>query len=201
MKKLIIGAIAIVCLVVWCVRYYTLNGTFAVHELYPQEVYSMHETVYFNDYKSYNMYDSPNYSISLEAARIIDSDDYLTEIDKNKEDFHYLSERYLELTFTISNYGDDMEGVNFYGIPVIGTNWYAFYDNEITACINPFFKDNYDAAAFGCAVNKDSSATVKVAYNLYENMFLEKQWDNLEQEKMQLWITLRPIDQRITISL
>ena len=90
--------------------------------------------------------------------------------------------------------------MNFYGLPVIGTNWYAFYDNEVTACINPFFENNYDAA-WGCGVNKNSNATVKIAYNLYENMFSTKQWSNMNQEKMWLWVTLKPIDKRIAITL
>lgn len=200
MKKRIIGAIAIACAVIWCIRYYTLNGTFAVHGIYQEEVYTMYDVVEFDDCMSYGGYEAPGYSIVLEAARIVDAKDYLEELGKNVGDFQYLSERYLELTLTVSNCGDYKDGMNFYGLPVIGTNWYAFYDNEVTACINPFFENNYDAA-WRCGVNKNSNATVKIAYNLYENMFSTKQWSNMNQEKMWLWVTLKPIDKRIAITL
>lgn len=199
MKKLAVGAISLVCAIAWCIRYYTLNGTFAVHGMYPEEVYAMHEIVAFDDCISYGGHEAPGYSVVLESARIVDSEDYLEELGKTAEDFHYLSERYLELTLTVSNYGDYADGMSFYGLPVIGTNWYAFYDNEITACINPFFEDNYDDA-WGCGVNKNSNATVKIAYNLYENVFSSKQWSNINQEKMWLWVTLKPIDKRIAIT-
>ena len=160
----------------------------------------MYDVVEFDDCMSYGGYEAPGYSIVLEAARIVDAKDYLEEQGKNVGDFQYLSERYLELTLTVSNCGDYKDGMNFYGLPVIGTNWYAFYDNEVTACINPFFENNYDAA-WGCGVNKNSNATVKIAYNLYENMFSTKQWSNMNQEKMWLWVTLKPIDKRIAITL
>ena len=53
MKKRIIGAIAIACAVIWCIRYYTLNGTFAVHGIYQEEVYTMYDVVEFDDCMSY----------------------------------------------------------------------------------------------------------------------------------------------------
>lgn len=199
MKKPIIIATALVCLTSWCVRYYTLNGTFAVHGQYSTEIYEMHETVAFDDGVSYGVFEQPGYSVSVEDARIIDSDDYLKELGKNPEDFQFLSEKYLELTLTISNEGDYPNGLTFYGLPVIGSNWYTFYDNEVTACINPFFEDNYDYG-HGCIVEKNSSSTVKIAYNLYEYRFLSEQFENLENEEMWLWVTLRPIDKRISIS-
>ena len=63
MKKRIIGAIAIACAVIWCIRYYTLNGTFAVHGIYQEEVYTMYDVVEFDDCMSYGGYEAPGYSI------------------------------------------------------------------------------------------------------------------------------------------
>ena len=68
MKKRIIGAIAIACAVIWCIRYYTLNGTFAVHGIYQEEVYTMYDVVEFDDCMSYGGYEAPGYSIVLEAV-------------------------------------------------------------------------------------------------------------------------------------
>ena len=58
MKKRIIGAIAIACAVIWCIRYYTLNGTFAVHGIYQEEVYTMYDVVEFDDCMSYGGYEA-----------------------------------------------------------------------------------------------------------------------------------------------
>jgi hypothetical protein len=198
MKKVIILTTVFVLIAAWCVRYYTLNGTFAIHDQYPLEVYKMHETVEFGDCVSYNVYEQPGYAISLESARIVNSDDYLKELDKTPEDFHYLSPKYLELTLTVSNNGDYPNGLTFYALPVLGENWYTFYDNEITACINPFFNDDFNQG-HACAVRKNTSTTIKIAYNLYDYHFRESTYGNLENEKMWLWVTLRPIDKRIEI--
>ena len=171
MKKPIIAATLIVCLVAWCVRYYKVNGgTFAVHYEGPSAVYGMHEMVSFGD-----------------------------NISKKPEDFHFLSEKYLELTLTVANEGDYPKGLTFYALPVLGSNWFTYYDNEVTACINPFFEGDYDQA-HACAVRTNTSTTVKIAYNLYERHFLPNQFKNLEHEKMWLSVTTLPVDQRIAFS-
>ena len=74
------------------------------------------------------------------------------------------------------------------------------FNNGVSIDEGIIFENNYDAA-WGCGVNKNSNATVKIAYNLYENMFSTKQWSNMNQEKMWLWVTLKPIDKRIAITL
>lgn len=200
MKKPIIAATLIVCLVAWCVRYYKVNGgTFAVHYEGPSAVYSMHEMVSFGDNISNNALEQPGYSVSLESARMIDAEDYLKELGKKPEDFHFLSEKYLELTLTVANEGDYPKGLTFYALPVLGSNWFTYYDNEVTACINPFFEGDYDQA-HACAVRTNTSTTVKIAYNLYERHFLPNQFKNLEHEKMWLSVTTLPVDQRIAFS-
>ena len=119
----------------------------------------------------------------------------LKEIAQRQE----LSEKYLELTLTVANEGDYPKGLTFYALPVLGSNWFTYYDNEVTACINPFFEGDYDQA-HACAVRTNTSTTVKIAYNLYERHFLPNQFKNLEHEKMWLSVTTLPVDQRIAFS-
>ncbi len=200
-KRITIIAVISTLMLIWGIRYYTINDGFAVHGQYPCKVYSMHETIEFGNGKTYNMYEQPGYSISLESARIIDSDAYLKELNANSGNYSYLSEKYLELTLTISNNGDYQDGIIFYGLPVVGENWYTFYDEEITASINDFFVNNGVSSATGCMVSKGGSSTVKIAYNLYERHFLPKQWSDITDEKMWLWVTLMPEDKKIEIEI
>lgn len=199
-KKIIVAIISIVLIFLWLTRYYILNNGFAVHGIYPERVCKMHETIEFGENKSYNLIEQPGYYISLESARIVDANDYLEELNMTSDQFEYLSEKYLELTLTVSNEGDYPDGITFYGFPVIGNNWYTFYDNQVTACINPFFENNFEAA-HRCSVSKGSSATVKIAYNLYEDLFLPNQWNNIEKEDMWLWVTIMPVDTKVKIEL
>ena len=200
MKKIAVCLISVSLLSLWLFRYYKLNDGFSVHGLYPEKICQMHETFSFGDSKSYNVIEQPGYSISLESARIVNSSEYLEELNMKADQFEYLSEKYLELTLNVSNDGDYPDGITFYAFPVIGTNWYTFYDNQITACINPFFENNFEAA-HGCGVAKGSSATVKIAYNLYEDLFLPDQWNKIDEEEMWLWVTIMPTDTKIHIDL
>ena len=200
MKKIIIAALLIGITSLWLFRYYSINDGFFVHGIYPEVECQMNQKIEFGDNISYNMIEQPGYAISVDSAQIVEANDYLQELNMTADQFEYLSEKYLELTLTVYNTGDYPDGLTFYGLPVVGANWYAFYDNQITACINPFFERKYDAA-HSCGVTKGSSATVKIAYNLYENSFLPNQWNNIEKEKMWLWVTLKPVDTKVRIKL
>lgn len=204
MKKYIVCSLIFGLLAAWLIRYYAVNGTFQVHDLHPVEISEMHAPVAFNDYMSYGVqYAPPGYTIAVESARIVPFEDYLQEIGQSAEVFTNPAEQYLELTLTIVNHGDAPDGkngVSFYGLPLLGTNWYTFYDNEFTSYINPIFEGNSDLAHI-CAVEKGESATVKVAYNLRKNNFMPDQWEHLSEEEMWLQVTCNPVDQRICIQL
>lgn len=200
MKKIIIAVLLIGITSLWLLRYYKINDGFSVHGMFPEVEYQMNQKIEFGDNKSYNLIEQPGYEISVDSARVVDAVDYLKELDMAADQFEYLSEKYLELTLTVSNTGDYPDGLSFYGLPVIGANWYTFYDNQVTACINPFFKRNFDIAN-GCAVTKGSSVTVKIAYNLYEDLFLPNQWENIEKENMWLWVTIKPVDTKVKIKI
>lgn len=198
MKKIAIGAVILVILTGWCIRFYSLNGTFEVKTKYPRKVYSMNEQVSLTNSTSYNMIKQPDYNISVVDARIVDADDYLKEMGKTADDFLSLSERYLEITLDIANNGDTENVFDFYGIPILGTNWYTFYDPDASKYINGF--DTQDRALY-IKARLEGHRTVKVAYRLYWKDFNTKQWNDLENEKMWLSVTQSPVDQRIAIKI
>ncbi|MBO5383959.1 MAG: hypothetical protein J6A30_06645 [Ruminococcus sp.] len=198
MKKIIVSTVILAVLTGWCVRFYSLNGTFKVKTEHPRKVYSVGEHVSLKDSTSYNMIKQPDYNISVESARIIDADDYLEEMNKTSDDFLMLSERYLEITLDIVNNGDTENVFDFYGIPVIGTNWYTFYDPDATKYTNGF-KENGRAQFIKAGM--DGHRKVKVAYRLCWKDFNTEQWNNLKDEEMWLSVTLSPVEKRIKIEI
>ena len=198
MKKIAIGAIILVVLTGWCIRVYSLNGTFKVNTPFPRKVYSMNEHVPLTDSMSYNMIKQPDYSIAVIDARIVDADNYLKEMSKTADDFLGLSERYLEITLDIVNNGDTENVFDFYGIPILGTNWYTFYDPDASKYINGFEVQDRELYI---KARPEGHRTVKVAYRLYWKDFNTKQWNDLENEKMWLSVTQSPVDQRIAIKI
>lgn len=198
MKKFIVIIATLAVLTGWCMRFYSLNGTFKVKTEHPRKVYSVGEQVSLRDSISYNMIKQPDYNISVESARIIDAGNYLEEMNKTSDDFLMLSERYLEITLDIVNNGDTENVFDFYGIPVIGTNWYTFYDPDATKYANGF-KENGRAQFIKASM--DGHRKVKVAYRLYWKDFNTEQWNNLEDEEMWLSVTLSPVEKRIKIEI
>lgn len=200
MKRIVVSLIIVSILTLWVYRYHEINNGFSVHGEYPEIITHMHDKIEFAENKSYNLYEAPGYSISVEKARIIDTDDYLKELNMDTNEFEFLSEKYLEITLTVQNNGDYQGGLSFYGLPIVGENWYSFYDNQLTACINPFFENDFDLA-HGCTVSKGETATVKIAYNLYKQWFLPRQWENIENDNMWLSVTIMPVDTKVKIEL
>lgn len=198
MKKAAIAVVILVILIGWCIRFYSLNGTFKVKTKFPRKVYSMNEQVSLTNSMSYNMIKQPDYNIAVVEARIVDADDYLKEMGKTADDFLMLSERYLEITLDIVNNGDTENVFDFYGIPVLGTNWYTFYDPDASKYINGF--EGQDRSIY-IKARPEGHRTVKVAYRIYWKDFNTKQWDDIENEKMWLSVTQSPLDQRIAIKI
>lgn len=198
MKKIAVGAVILVVLTGWCIRFYSLNGTFKVKTKFPRKVYSMNEHVSLTDSMSYNNIKQPDYDIAVVDTRIVDADDYLKEMGKTADDFLIVSERYLEITLDIVNNGDTENAFSFYGIPVLGTNWYTFYDPDASRYINGF--EGQDRMLF-IKARPEGHRTVKVAYRIYWKDFNTKQWNDLENEKMWLSVTESPVDQRIAIKI
>lgn len=199
-KKVVIISVLTICLVLWGIRYYTFNGTFALHTAYPREYYSMNDTiVYDENTMSYGVFYQPGYSISLKNARIVSLEDYLSETKMSKEDFSGTSEKYVELTFEISNNGDFADGITPYSFPIIGDNWYTFYDGEMTAYINEFAQDMSYVDMI--TVEKGKTATLKVAYNLFSFNFLPGEFENIENEDMWVYVSVKPISKYIKIEL
>lgn len=198
MKKIAIGAVILVVLIGWCFRVYSLNGTFKVTTKFPKKVYSMNEQVSLTNSMSYNMIKQPDYNLAVVDARIVDADDYLREMCKTDDDFLSLSERYLEITLDIVNNGDTENVFDFYGIPILGTNWYTFYDPDATKYINGFEMQDRELYI---KARPEGHRKVKVAYRIYWKDFNTKQWNDLENEKMWLSVTQSPVDQRIAIKI
>lgn len=198
MKKMIIGAAVIAVLAGWSVRFYTLNGSFKIKTKSQRIVYSMNESVSLSDSIAYNMIKHPDYDIAVVDAEILDSEDLLNEVNKKQEDFLGLSERYLVITLDMVNNGDNQNDFDFYSIPVLGTNWYTFYDPDATKYVNGF--EGNERAKF-IRVGMDGHKTVKVAYRLNWISFNTQQWNNLENEKMWLSVTELPEEKRIAIKI
>jgi len=198
MKKLVISSIVIILVAIWCVRFYSVNGTFKVRQKYERIIYSMNEQVDLTESKSYNGIEQPAYKISVKNARIVERDDYLKEMNKTADDFMGLSERYLELTICVENNGDTENLLDLYGLPVLGTNWYTFYDPDATKYINNFTGE--ERAKF-IKAKFDGCSTVKIAYRMYWEDFNKRQWNNLDDETMWLSVTLSPVEKRIKIEI
>lgn len=202
MAKKIISLLVIALMIVWTIRFYAINKTFLPHNEFPTEKYDMNEVVWFDDNMLYNVNYSPGYGISVNSARIINFDDFLNEYDKNRDDFLNPPDAFIEIETTIENLDSDntQEGIYFYSLPLIGVDWYTFYNSEATAYANSFFEDDV-AAAYGVLVRKNTSATVKILYNLREDFFTSERWNSIADERINMMITITPIRKVIDVQL
>lgn len=200
MKKTIVLILSLIFIIAWGIRFYTLNGTFSAHNEYQTINYELGDPVQFNDNMSYNAYHASGYSITANHVRIISFEQFLSEFNKTTNDFTTMPEKFLIVETTIENIFSDNteEGIYFYSLPIIGTNWYTFFNGEATAYANNFFNNN-TSASYGVLVHRGDSAIVNIVYNLYENTFSKKQWDYLDYEPMWMSITIQPENQRIKL--
>lgn len=197
-KKILILASALVLAIGWCVQYFNINHTFALHDSCDVRWYGMHELVNLDNSMSYGGIDQTGYAFSVENCRIVDAEDFMTEYGKTPDQFSMVPERYLVVTMNIANHGEgEGSGINFFSLPVMGNSWYTMADPEATACANSFY--NGAQEAYGVAALEDTSVSVTVVYRLYAFMFPESRWENLEDENMCIWSTVAPIQQKVQL--
>ena len=104
----------------------------------------------------------------------------------------------LEVTYKITNVSEVGDGIAFYGLPVIGEDWYNFFDNEVTSCVNDYFKDEF-MAALAVGIKTGHENICVVVYDFYGNTMEGDRWRNIENEKMWIWVSMGPKDQRILL--
>lgn len=197
MRKWIIGSVSALLFAAWGIRFYALNGTFKVHSPNEIKYYSINEEVDTVNCSSYNVIEQGNLTLSVKNVRIIEADDYLQELDKTAEDFLDVSERYLEVTINVKNNDNDTEAfLDPYGFPVFGTNWYIFYDPDATKFAN---KMETESRFIAIELDTGSTCDIKIVYPIRWADFNSSQWENLEKEKMWLYVTMSPIEKRIEL--
>ena len=86
-KKILILASALVLAIGWCVQYFNINHTFALHDSCDVRWYGMHELVNLDNSMSYGGIDQTGYAFSVENCRIVDAEDFMTEYGKTPDQF------------------------------------------------------------------------------------------------------------------
>ncbi len=208
-KTIIVLAVLLVLIALWAVRIYSLNGRLGTYSRYPITVLDVGENITFgeND-ETYNVFSSPGYSVTVESARVIETDAYIAEFGKDKDDFRKidLPEKYVEVTLSVSNYSVDSKHpyLYFHGFPLLGTDWSLTFDSVITAFINDPEYMRYEVntnGALAASLEKGTTETVRIAYGIPNTLLGTKdRFDNLEEEKMWLMVIMRPVCKRVEIT-
>lgn len=199
MRKLIISITILLLFSVWGFKFCKLNNGFKVDNPYPIEYYSMSEKVKFDGNMSYGGAENSGYSISLDNARIAETDD----IKKNSgifENYSAYGEKCLILSFTIFNDNADNIEFNILSLPVMGVNWYSLFSYEITGYLNSNIKDDLSRSG-SISIPKGEMVRINIAYELFKSNFSKENWNNFEKQDIWVWLAISPQDKRIKVSL
>lgn len=201
-KRITKYCVILVILLIWAIRYVTLNHGFKISNEYQQEFYSKGDTVTFDDNMSCGIKYFKDYSICVDDFQIYDTDEYIHMLNKTQSDFGLLiPEKIVELTVTLKNNGNSLgNGVEFYGLTLVGTDWYSFYNSEFTAYANTIYDDNTQMS-YGIIVPPDTTYTMKIIYDLPKCGRSNLNWQHISKEKMSLRITYSPISKLIALNM
>lgn len=187
-KRYILTAVG---LIAWLVRFYQLNGTFAVHEPFPVRYYDMHETISFDNCISYEGSNFQGYTVSVESASVKDIDEYINEYHLDTSTLPYVHDKYLELTFTITNTGNTQEPFNLHNLPVNGSDWYQYADTHVAAQINPEIEWQSEYIDLP-VIREHETVTIKSVYGASNEMFADDRIEHLDQEQYTVTASVYP---------
>gem|GEM_PF-4894438 len=188
----------IVVFAVWSVRVITLNVGGDLKNEYTKEIYDQGDVVRFENNMSPGLYEYEGYSLRVENCDILDTSAYMETLGiETGKASTLISEKIIELSVEISNYGDkNEEGVVFSSFSVYGLDWYTYPNSEVTGYANEIFENE---PAYGIVVPYGQTAKVKVIYPLFKEGMSDKRWANIQNEPIYMDLTFKP--KALTIKL
>jgi len=181
----------IIILFAWLLRVIYLNKDGDIKNQYTKEVYQKGDDVSFEDNVSEGMNEYNGYSLKVEKLKVEETSDYMEALGvKNKNSSSLISEKVIEVTVGITNYGDkNEEGIFFPTFPIYGWDWYTYSNSEVTGYANDIFENE---PAFGIIVPYGKSTEVKIVYPLFREGMSEKRWSEIQNESMYMGLTIQP---------
>lgn len=197
MRKWIISLVPLMLLSIWAVKYYSLNHGFKVRYQNERKDYKAHEKVTFDD--SVNVLGNihEGYSISLENAYVIEKEKLMADLNKQSSEPE-TAERCIVLDFSIYNDESDND-FNLAGLYIMGIDWFSPFSYKTTEYLNESSFDNFSPSG-KITIPKGESISISVAYDIYQTNFSPKAWNALEEQDIWVWLTCRPLDQRIKVN-
>lgn len=196
-KKVIIVAIIILILTAWCIRVYAFN------KKYPdvkKETYKVGEMVPLEKDVVY-LVSMDGYEVRVDESAIYTYEEFLEKYnvsdEKKKEiDEYYMppSEKVYDIVVTLKNNNSTAEGIYF-------DDWLV-QSNDIAIDFHPmlFTAANPDIPGSAVALRDNSEMQFHLTYNLREERFTKKVWNNIENYKMWLTITNYPTKKMIALN-
>ncbi len=151
------------------------------------------------------------YSICVDDAQIIEYSEFMELLELNPESDlgSTAPDKVCFITTTLSNSQSIYEGPYLANMVLHGNNFILTLDKPLTALANPFFKEamdnnilssNLHMDSLGVSVSENSSATVRIVYDLHELSFTKHTWNNIMNEELYLTITFSPTEKSIQIN-
>lgn len=198
-KKIIGFFLTIILIGVWAVRYYSLNDGFAVSYFADREYFNMGDIVEYGDDVPIYTLSFKGYSIQVNNVEFYEPVEY-AELYEHAEAVNKLSfpDKVVEVDVTFYNSDNETDGIEFYPIQLVGTDWFMTCNTELIAWANPIYENDADSA-YGIILLPDSSYDIKLVYGLYNSTFPDYRWNDIENEKMWLEITIMPTNKQIKL--
>lgn len=196
-KSVICLAVVIVVITVAAIRFNKLNSFFNENYGISYAEYGMNEIVDFGE-DLINFELLSGYSIRIDDAHIIDYEEYVDFLGVTRSNLTETNppEKVCIVAATIFNEYSDAQGVFLPYITLYGVDFFTDWNSELIDLANPVLD-----GALGIALSPCTSYTVYIVYNLREDQFTSKTWDNIENEQFMLQLTQNPISKSIKLMI
>ena len=195
-KKIIYMIIIMIIITVSLIRYYNLNRSFKVKDAFEKEIYTMNSIVETDENKCNDFEIHPGLTFEITNSEIYEFNKFQEKYNINEIPLDNRC-KILEVSLRITNITDLINSIRLNFFEVVGTDWYATLDYNLTYSINEFFYENCREDNLTLALNSKSSFEVKMIYILDKARFSENKFKNLYDEKMYFELTILPVNKLI----
>lgn len=193
-RRLVLFALAFLCVTGWFWRYHTLNSYYAAMDDSTRIVYKKGEIVPFGQDYIETGVTANGYSIRVDDFAIMDFDELLHSLSAAQNEVYTSPDAVALVYATLFNEESDAEGIMLTDFDLHGIDNYANIDWELLDLVNPILEGSK-----GISLSPHTEYRIVLPFALYEEYVGDDTWKKLEAYEWFLHITVYPAEKDIKV--
>lgn len=185
----------------WMTRYLVVNqGSLLPHPRAAIKEYSVGETVDLSNTISYYQTENHNCRLTVQKATLWEDEAFRSSYQMAANGMLRQADVWIELEIAAENPSESTAELTFLPLILSGIDWFSYFSPEATAYANDIVSVG-ETQMSSIQLQSGECVSFRLVYPLQAMQFPSSRWQTLFEEDIWLIITIRPVENRIAVTL